>query len=184
MMKHSFSSTRLASSLAGTTPRPATSCSPSPPNGHVKAPLLQGLHRGQVPKEAFSHQILLESKELPDNPAANMPTLFTILYPTAMEWHFFGGPSARHQYNGTTISIFLPAINTMALQFPFFGPPSIQWHYNFLFSAHHQYNGNTTIFQKSADIDDWRYISTNIAHLWSVSQSGDEKYSLCPQNMR
>jgi hypothetical protein len=102
--------------------------------------------------------------ELPANPGA--PS-YGQLHPTAMAWHFFGGPSARHQYNGNTISNF-------------FSPSSIQWQYNFhfsarhqyngntisIFSARHQYNGNTTICQKTADIDDWRYISINIAHLW------------------
>jgi hypothetical protein len=115
----------------------------TPTNVWELAPLLQGIQYGQVPKDAFSHQILLESKELPANHGApsygqlvpatavnNMPTILIILQPTAMEWHFFGGPLARHQYNGNTISIFQPIINTMAIQFPFYCPPSIQWQYN------------------------------------------------------
>ena len=76
-------------------------------------------------------------------------------WPDVITIQFFCGPSARHQFNGITISSFLTDSNVMAIFLRAFGPQSIQWQYNFhflsdnnvmaIFSgpfAHHQHNIN------------------------------------------
>ena len=60
----------------------------------------------------------------------NIPIILIILHTTAMEWHFFGGPTAHRQYNGNTISIFSTDGNVMAIFWRAFGPPSRQRQYN------------------------------------------------------
>jgi hypothetical protein len=54
-------------------------------------------------------------------------------WPDVIQLQFFGGPSARHQFNGNTISSFLTDTNVMAIFLRAFGPQSIQWQYNFHF---------------------------------------------------